>query len=249
MGSVLLAMVCAGGFPGQTPQTQAIGSYLDRPAFCEDKKRRFPVTPYAPQPGDLMFSADGSVFWLAMHKLAGTSHPTHSAIVFQRPDRSMAILEAGPHDTLHIRSMDAIPHLRSYEEEGRVWIRKRACPLTAEQSARLTEFAVKQDGKRFAIIRLGQQLTVLRARGPIKTCFFAKPYGPERSSYYCAELCMEALVATGALDAATTRPAATYPRDFFMDASLNPYINKHLKLAPDWDPPARWTSGIESCAP
>src|SRR5439155_14510205 len=128
-----------------------------------------------------------------------------------------------------------------------VWIRQRAVPLTPEQSAKLTEFAMEQDGKRFALIRLGQQLTLLRPRGPVKTCFCGKAHGPDRSSYYCAELVMEALVAAGLVDADTARPAATYPRDMFMDASLNPYLNKHLRLAPCWNPPARWTSGCEPC--
>jgi hypothetical protein len=241
MGGVMLALLTANVLTGQAPTE--IGSFLDRPAFCEDNHRRGPVTPYKPQAGDLMFSADGSRFWLCMHHLAGTSHPTHSAIAFQRSDGTMAILEAGPHDTLRINTMDAIPHLRSYEEEGRVWIRRRAVPLSDDQSKKLTEFAEKQDGKRFAICRLGQQLTILRMRGPVRTYWMGKPNGPERSSFYCAELVMEALVAAGAVDAETARPAATYPRDLFMDASLNPYLNKHLKLAPCWDPPARWTSG------
>src|SRR5437867_1002786 len=83
-------------------------------------------------------AAGCSVFWKVMHNLAGTSHPTHSAIVFARPDGSMAILEGGPHDTLHCRTMPALGHLKSYEEEGRVWIRRRAVPLTPEQSCRLT---------------------------------------------------------------------------------------------------------------
>ena len=248
MSSVVVAMLFLGVSDPQ-PKPVEIGSYLYRPAFCEDFILREPATPYSPQPGDLMFSADGSTFWLLMHNLAGTSHPTHCGVVFQRPDGTIAILEAGPHDTLRIRTLDAIPHLASYEEEGRVWLRRRAVPLTPEESARLTEFALAQDGKRFALGRLGQQLTPLRARGPIKTCFLGKPHGTERNSFYCAELAMETLVAAGLLDPATTRPAATYPRDFFMDHSPNPYLNKHLKLAPCWDPPARWTSCPDACKP
>lgn len=249
MSAVVLAMLMAVGTPKQHPDQDGIGSFLDQPAFCEDFQRRGPVVPYCPQAGDLMFSADGSMFWLAMHRLAGTSHPTHSAIVFQRPDGSMGILEAGPHDTLRIRTLDALPHLQSYEAEGRVWIRQRAVPLTPEESTRLTEFAFQQDGKRFALARLGQQLTVLRPRGPIKTCFFGKSHGADRGSYYCSELVMEALVAAGLVDAETARPAATYPRDMLLDSSCNPYLNKHLKLAPCWHPPARWTSGCDTCGP
>jgi len=176
-----------------------------------------------------------------MHKLAGTSHPTHSMIAFQRKDGSMAILEAGPHDTMHIETLDAIPHLASYEAEGRVWIRRRSTPMTQEESDRLTEFAMSADHKRFAIWRLCQQVTILRMRGPVRTYFMGKTNDPaERSSYYCAELVMEALVASGTIDPLTARPAATYPRDIMLEQSLNPYLHKHLKL-PDWDPPARWT--------
>jgi hypothetical protein len=242
MGSVALALFCAAASPAQQPKPAEPGSYLYQPAFCEDCVLRLPATPYLPQPGDLIFSADGSIFWLAMHRLAGTSHPTHSMIAFRRKDGTMAILEAGPHDTMHLETLDAVPHLKSYEEEGRVWIRRRTTPLTPEQSDKLTEFAMSADHKRFAIIRLGQQLTVLRMRGPVRTYFMGEPHGFDRSSYYCAELVMEALVAAGVADPETTRPAATYPRDIMLERSLNPYLNKHLKLSPDWDPPARWTS-------
>jgi hypothetical protein len=247
MTGILWLAVLLTGMPraecGHCPEE--IGSFLDQPAYCEDHCRRYPVTPYCPQPGDIIFSADRSRFWTIMHKCAGTSHPTHSMIAFRRRDGSMAILEAGPHDTLHIETMDAIPHLRSYEVEGRVWVRRRAVPLTCEESDRLTEFCEIQDHKRFALIRLGQQLTPLRARGPIKTYFCGKPHGAGRRCYYCAELVIEAIVYAGLLDPEIARPSATYPRDFFMDASLNIYNNRHLCLAPCWDMPARWTSGCE----
>jgi len=154
----------------------------------------------------------------------------------------MAILEAGPHDTLRIRTLDAIPHLKSYEDEGRVWVRRRTAPLTPEQSERLTEFAELTDLKLFAFGRLGVQLTPFRPRGPVKTYFMGKPHGPDRGSYYCAELCIEALVYACLLDPETARPSATYPRDFFMDRSLNPYLNTHLHLYPDWELPQRWKS-------
>jgi hypothetical protein len=87
-----------------------------------------------------------------------------------------------------------------------------------------------------------QQLTVFRSRGPIRTEFVGKPHGLDRNSFFCSELVTEACVYAGLMDAETARPSATYPRDLYMDASLNPYLNKHLKLAPCWDPPARWTT-------
>jgi hypothetical protein len=120
-------------------------------------------------------------------------------------------------------------------------------PLTPEQSALLTEFAMPQEGKFFAIFRLGKQLTVFRSRGPLRTRFVGKPQGADRRWYFCSELALEALVWAGALDAETTRPSATYPRDIFFDRSPNPYINKHLNLSGCWYPPARFTSCPKQC--
>lgn len=216
-------------------------SYLFPPAYCLDGVRRGPATPYLPQPGDIMLATDDNLFWMIAHNLAGTGHPHHSGIVFARPDGRLAILEAGPYDTLFVRTLDVMPHLRGYEQLGPVWLRRRTVPLTPEQSAALTAFALAQDGKRFALIRLGGQLTPLRSRGPLRTWFLGKPRG-DRRSYFCSECVLEACVAAGLLDPARTRPAATYPRDLFFDRSLNPYINRTLKLFPCWDPPAQWSS-------
>ena len=218
------------------------GSHLWQPSYKEDELLRAPTRPYAPQPGDIVMSADTSAFWLLMHNLAGTSNPTHSMIVFRLPDGQMGILEGGPHDTLRCRVLEALPHMYSYEHEGRVWVRRRACPLTAEQSARLTEFALAVKDRDFAVGRLALQLTPFRTRGPVKTAFVGKPHGITYDSFYCSELVVEACVYAGLMDQRTARPSATYPRDLFKDHSLNPWLNKHLKLAPAWDPPARWTS-------
>ncbi len=217
-------------------------SFLWQPSYTLDFELRGPPRPYVPQPGDIVLSTDGSRFWKLMHNLAGSGHPTHSMIVFAYPDGSMGILEGGPHDTLKCRNLETLAHMYSYEVQGRVWVRPRAVPLTPEQSARLTEFALAANCRRFAIGRLAEQLTVFRTRGPIRTAFVGKPHGLDRSSYFCSELVTEACVYAGLMDAATTRPSATYPRDLFMDHSINLYLNRHLMLAPCWEPPARWTS-------
>lgn len=239
----MLALVCslAAVGPAQPGPAPIPASFLYQPSYCEDHVLRLPARPYDPQPGDILLATDHSLFWITMHKLAGTSHPTHSAILFRRPDGGMGVIEGGPHDTLRCTALDALPHLNSYEAKGRVWIRRRAVPLTDEQSACLTRFALATDGRRFALGRLGLQLTPFRPRGPVRTEFMGQPHF-DRPSYYCSELVTEACVAAGLLDAATARPSATYPRDLFMDASPNPYLNRHLKLAPAWDPPARWTA-------
>ncbi len=222
------------GFENGSPQLYA-------PRFVLDHQRVGPTRSYEPQPGDIMLATDGSLFWLIMHNLALTSHPTHSGILFRRSDGTMAVLEGGPHDTFYCRALSALPHLDSYAAEGRVWIRRRANPLTDEQSADLTAWAEAQEGKLFAIQRLGWQLCPLRTRG-LFTRFVGKPSGNARQSFFCSELVVESMVAAGLLDARIARPSATFPRDLFFDSSINPYINKTLKLAPDWDPPARYES-------
>jgi hypothetical protein len=223
------------------------GSYLYQPSYCLDDEKRLPARPYQPQPGDIMLATDNKFFWTWTHILAGTGHPHHTGVVFQHPCGGMAILEGGPHDTIRIRVIDAQWNLREYEKYGPVWLRARKTPLTPEQSKCLTDFALQQDGKFFALGRLGQQLTIFRTRGPIRTSCVGRPRGPNRFSYFCSELALEALVAAGALDAATTRPSATYPRDIFKDASPNPFINKTIPWSCDWEPPALWTSCPGCC--
>jgi hypothetical protein len=216
------------------------GSYLYQPAFCIDDVLRGPAEPYLPQPGDIMLRLDGSVFWKVTHYLALAFDPNGSGIVFARPDGSLAVLEAGPNDTKFVGTLDLLPHLREYEEQGKVWIRRRRVPLTPEQSCRLTEFAQAEEGKRFALVRLAGQLTIFRSRGPLRTWFVGKPKG-DRCSYFCSELVSEACVYAGLLDPARTRPSATYPHDLFFGRSWNLYLNHHLEINEGWCPPARWT--------
>jgi hypothetical protein len=217
------------------------GSFLYQPAFCIDDELRGPAKAYTPQPGDLMLRMDGSVFWRVTHYMAFAFDPNGSGIVFARPDGSLAVLEAGPNDTMWISTPDLLPHLKEYADEGKVWVRRRRVPLTPEQSRRLTEFALAQDGKRFALQRLGVQLTPFRTRGPLRTYFIGKPHGGTRRSYFCSELVCEACVAAGLLDAERTRPSATYPHDLFYGRSYNLFIDSHLDVNAGWHPPARWT--------
>src|SRR4051812_36571181 len=204
-----------------------------------DDVLRGPAVAYLPQPGDVLLATDDNKFWAITHALAGAFEPHNSALIVARPDGSLAVLEAGPNDTVWVRNLDLLPHLKEYADKGPVWIRKRKTPLTPEQCACLTDFGARQDGKRFALIRLGGQLTPFRSRGPLRTFVVGKPNG-DRRGYYCAELVMESCVAAGLLDPVTTRPSATYPHDLFFDHSHNLYISRHVPLACDWEPPALW---------
>jgi hypothetical protein len=239
MRHALCPALALGCLLGAVGGARAEGSFLYQPAFCIDEVLRGPAEAYLPQPGDLMLRLDHSKFWRVTHYLALAFDPNGSGIVFARPDGSLAVLEAGPNDTMWVRCLDLLPHLREYAAEGRVWIRKRRVPLTPEQSARLTAFALAKEGKRFALVRLAGQLTLLRSRGPLRTYFVGKPHG-DRKDYFCSELVCEACVAAGLLDPARTRPAATYPRDLFFGRSYNPFIDRHLDVNAWWHPPARW---------
>ncbi len=233
MCTLLYPLLCSGCVFAAPVDAKPADSFIGQPAFSLDETIRGPLQPYQFQPGDILLPTDHTIFWSVTHDIAGAFQPHHSGIVIERPDGG---------DAIRIRILDPLPSMKEYEKRGPVWVRRRVTPLTEDQSRKLTEFAMKQDGKRFAIIRQGAQMTHLGSRGPLRTRFLAKPSGPDRSAYFCSELVTEALVAAGLIDARTARPAATYPRDLFMDHSYNLYINKHLKLAPDWDPPALWTS-------
>jgi hypothetical protein len=239
---VLCALLSAGFPPGPS---QPGGSFLYQPSFCMDDEPQGPAEPYLPQPGDLMLRLDHSKFWRVTHYMALAFDPNGSGIVFARPDGSLAVLEAGPNDTLWVGTLDMLPHLKEYADKGKVWIRRRCVPLTPEQSKRLTEFALAVDGKHFALWRLAGQLTVFRCRGPLRTWFVGKPNGCDRRDYFCSELVCESCVAAGLLDPERTRPAATYPHDLFYGRSYNPFIDKHLDVNAWWRPPARWTDHPE----
>jgi hypothetical protein len=238
MASYALALLLAAGSTCDGESIQ--GSYLCQPAFCIDAVLRGPAGPYEPQPGDIFLATDQALWAICGHWLAGGCGVHHSGIMFRRCDGTMGLVEAGPFNSVKVEVMDPLEHIRAHVCAGdKVWIRRRAVPLTPEQSARLTEFIEAQNGKPFAVLRLVGQLSPFRSRGPIRTCFMGKPHG-ERDCFFCSELVTESCVAAGLLDPETTRPSATYPRDLFYDHSFNLYLDHHLKLAPCWDPPARW---------
>lgn len=219
---------------------------LDQPAAVVDDCLRGPQSPYKPQAGDIVFSR--SKYWIYRigHKCAGAGEPSHSGIVWQRPDGSFALLEAGPFDVPIIQSTDLMPHLAAYHGRGHVWLRRRTCPLTPDQTCRLADFAMKQEGKPFARLRLIGQMTPFRCRGPLRTYVTGQSHGCDRYSYYCAELVTESLIYIGALNAEDCRPCATYPCDLFCDDSRIPFLKEHFKLAPSWEVPQRWRPCVES---
>jgi hypothetical protein len=247
LGPLLIAACLFGQAHGVSQglgTVQSVG-FAYQPNYSLNEEICGPARPYYPQPGDIVLPTDHNMFWTVGHNLALAGHPHHSGIVITLPDGRPAMLEAGPHDTARCEVLVLMTNLKCYEQKGPVWIRRRSTPLTSEQSVHLTDFALAEDGKRFAIIRLAGQLTLLRSRGPIRTKYVGGPHG-DRPSYFCSELVTEACVAAGLLAPETTRPSATYPSDLFFDRSRNLFLSRKFRLAPDWEPPARWTSEPKS---
>jgi hypothetical protein len=198
---------------------------------------------YVPQAGDIVLVVSDHLIWQLLFAIALEHEPYHTGIVVQMPDGSFGMLEAGPPDVTNVVRISPLAE-RLASDRGRVYIRRRAVPLTQEQSEALTGFASRQDGKPYAYIRFLAQGTPLRSRGPIRTHFMGKSRG-EPCSYFCSELVIEALVSSGLIDPETARPRATAPCDIFYDESTNPWINTYLKLYPAWWPPQRWIA--DSC--
>src|SRR5437016_3525013 len=113
MATLILSLWWFGSVPGASSGMEGRVSYLYQPAFAMDYVLRQPAEPYHPQPGD-MFLCTGREMWAKLgHWAAFTGAPQHSGIVFALPDGRLALLEAGPHNTLHCRAIDLIPELQS----------------------------------------------------------------------------------------------------------------------------------------
>jgi hypothetical protein len=205
---------------------------------------RYPAMRYDPRPGDVINMSDPTFASKAIYALALTGAPGHIGIVVRQPDGRFGILEAGFNGSLTTRYVPLDYRLAQYP--GAVWVRRLRSPLTPDQDARLTEFAVRVDNTRYNLIAAKLQLTPLRNRGPLRTAVLGQTKGPDHP-LFCSEAVVEALVYCGAIDSRTARPGATYPRDLFFDHSINPFVNRHPPLAAGWDIPALWTP-VLGCA-
>jgi hypothetical protein len=239
---LLIQLLLAGSILGAGPGDDPPCSFLYQPAFCTDAGLRMPPEPYLPQPGDIFLATDYRKLLQFGHWLAGAKDVHRSGIVIALPGGGLALFEAGPVDRDDVVITDLISQLQCYADKEKVWIRRRAVPLTPEQSELLTDFAIRQCGKRFALWRMMSQCWPLRSRGTLRTFVIGRSNG-DRCSYFCSELVVESCVAAGILDGAHTRPPATFPCDLFYAESCNPFLKLHF--SPDincgWCPPARWT--------
>jgi hypothetical protein len=178
-----------------------------------DKSVPQKAIPYAPREGDLVFYDEHSVIWTVLFALAGTGPPLHMGIVVKKPDGSLAVLEAGPDDTVWVKLLDVTPRLRQFQKDfgGTITIRRCKVALSRDKSAALTRFARAQNGKPYAVLRLLLQGTPFRARGLLAP-FLAHTY-LDRDAWICSELAVAAGTVAGLFDPKVVRANATYPRD------------------------------------
>jgi hypothetical protein len=188
---------------------------------------------YIPAAGDMVFFAEDSLFWRVVYALARTGPPYHVAIIVRLPNGDMATLEAAPYTTVHVFLLDALPRMRGHH--GVVWVRRLREPLTAEQSACLTNFALAQTGKRYALGRMLLEATPLRNHGRLHARLFGRPW-VDRHAWFCSELTAAAAAHAGLIDPHKIFPNTVYPRDLFMDCPHD--------FRPWWEEPRRWT-GVE----
>lgn len=186
--------------------------------------------PYLPQPGDLVFFDDHSAFWHHLYRFPGrVKPPTHSGIVILRPDGLFATLESGPDDRNWVGMLDLPSRLAAFP--GTIWIRRLKQPLGKERCEALTDFAVAQEGKGYAVGRLLLQGTPLRCRGPYSGKLFGKTY-PDRKRWLCSEIVVAAGTTAGLFDPGVHKANILYPCDIVDDATFN--------LSGTWRPAAVW---------
>jgi len=171
-------------------------------------------TTYVPHEGDMVFFNDHSVKWGILYKIVGSDAPYHVGLIFKKPDGVCAIAEAGPNDTLTCRVLELSPRLHGWEHT--LLIRRCKKTLNAEQSTEMTNWAMAQDGKRYALGRLLLQATPVRCRGPLRRGYFGATY-TDRDAYLCAELVIAGGTVGGIFDPQVHKANTIYPRDVVQD--------------------------------
>jgi hypothetical protein len=202
--------------------------YLAPPA----REGRPRAVAYVPREGDLIFYDDHNRVWTTLFAVAGTGPPLHMGIVVRKPAGGLAVLEAGPDDTVWVKLLDLAPRLHQFHRDfaGTVTVRRCKVALGRRQSAALTHFALAQRGKRYAVGRLLLQGTWLRPRGPLAP-LLAHTY-LDRNAWICSELAVAAAAVAGLLSPTAVPANATYPRDLVND--------RRYDLSAVWEAPLEW---------
>ena len=236
--TTLLAIMALGNGPGTSladaPEVKELGSYIfTMVTGGPGSNIQLQGAPYIPAEGDLFLFDDHNKLVTNLYRLVGTKSPLHTALAFRRPDGTMALLEAGPNLDPKVYIVNVVPRLHAYN--GTVLVRRLKTPLAPEQCDKLTQFAMAQEGKPYARIRLILQGTPFRPRGPIRKALFGHT-SLDRSCWTCCELTGAAATAAGVLIPKVHFANAMYPRDFAYDEDFD--ISSSYREAALWYPRA-----------
>jgi hypothetical protein len=217
-------------------RANAQGSYLFHYEPSINGQRQPKAYPYIPQPGDLIFFDDRSKTWEFCYKMVGSGPPFHSGLVIALPDGTPAVLESGPDDTMWVRILALPSRLQGFG--GDVWVRQVKQPLTPEHNALLTDWALRQDHKRYAFWRLLLQATPFRCRNELQCSLFGATR-IERGRWLCSELVVAGGTVAGLFDPKIHFANAIYPRDIIFDNNLSDKFHeaRYFSATPDRLPP------------
>jgi hypothetical protein len=218
--------------PASAVDCHAAG-YLVVPAENPHDSCQLTVEPYYPQPGDILLYTHFCRMYTLAFWFVGSDAPYHAAIVIARPDGTPAILEVGPNSHFHVFTdtciVELLPRLKSYP--GAIMVRRPCQPLTPEQSAALTQFALAQEGKKFACGRLFLQATPFCCRSGLRHYLFAGTH-LDRERWICSENVVAAATVAGLLDPKVHTANSMYPRDLAYD--------ERYDLSASYHPPVLW---------
>jgi hypothetical protein len=175
---------------------------------------------YGPREGDLVFYDDRNPAWTALFAYAGTGPPLHMGIVVKKVNGKLAILEAGPDDTVSVKLLDLETRLPQFTRDfpkGEITIRRCKKALGADESKALTKFAAAQDGKGYAVGRLLLQGTALRTRGSVGEKLLAGTV-LDRDRWICSELAVAAGTVVKLFDPKVVPANVAYPKDLVDNA-------------------------------
>lgn len=232
MSCAFAVILCAVGLALGPPDGRFQAGHLCRRLAGSDGAVRIGAQVYCPQEGDLIVFTYRNPLYRLAYNVAGTGPPYHCGIVVRMPNGELATLEAASgYD--YVVYLLPLPHrLPAYK--GSIWVRRVKQPLTADESTRLTDFAIAQTGKGFAFGRLFlATATPFRPRGPWRYRLFGETC-LNRERWFCSELTIAAAVTAGRADPATVRANGIYPRDILLDAPVD--------LSGSWEKPLLWTT-------
>src|SRR5262249_18408840 len=127
--------------------------------------------------------------------------------------------------------VDVLPRFKNYP--GCVLIRRPRRTLTPCESQKLTEFALAQQGKDFAVGRLALQITPFNCRYGLRHTWFAHTYF-DRHRWICSENAVAAATIAGLMDPKKHPANCMYPRDLAFDETYD--------LSETYLPPVLWVA-------